>query len=79
MINDFRITGEIKAIGNDRTICLLHVRAIMSITCDSKLKIEKYHVGEKVEVSGRISTYGPLHAVKLIATKIEALKEEEVK
>ena len=78
MMNDFKITGEIKQIKSDRTIWLHNTKnALLPVSCGSKLKIEKYHVGEKVEVSGYITTYKPLCVVELVATEIRILNKEE--
>lgn len=77
MINVFKITGEIKQIKSDRTIWLHNTKnALMPISCESKLKIEDYHVGEKVEVSGYMTTYKPLCVVELVATEIRILNKE---
>ena len=74
MENSFKISGEIISIkyeNGDNSIVLKHTsRDFIPIYLNSSLKIEKYSIGETVEISGQIKTYSPLHAVKLIATKI---------
>lgn len=74
MENSFKISGEIGSIkieNSDKSIVLKHTsRDFIPIYLNSNLKIEKYSIGEIIEVSGQIKTYSPLHAVKLIATKI---------
>lgn len=74
MENSFKISGEITSIkieNGDKSIVLKHTsRNFIPICLNSSLKIEKYSIGETVEIEGQIRTYSPLNAVKLIATKI---------
>lgn len=75
-INEFKLNGKIVEIKKDKTILLKNTRKTMiTLSCNSKLNIEKYHIGEQVEVSGYITTYKPLYTIQLVATKIK--KEDE--
>lgn len=74
VINEFRVRGVIERIEkNNRTMWLRHTkRVLFCVRVSSGLKIENYCIREKVEVSGRITTY-ILCAVELLVTKIEKI------
>ena len=71
IMNEFKVEGKIIEIKEDRTILLkVAPTTIVTVSCDSKIKIEKYSIGEMVEILGYITTYKPLLTICLIATKI---------
>ena len=70
-MNGFKVEGKIIEIKEDGTILLKNTsRTIITISCSSKIEIGKYNMGEMVEISGYITTYKPLLAIRLVATKI---------
>ena len=78
MINEFKVEGVIERIGNGRVIWLKYNRTTsFCFTASNKLGIKKYCIGDEIEVSGHIATYGPLCAIRLVATKIKKIGGQE--